>query len=133
VARPLVELTKIQDPNWFAGFESGDGGFMVTIGKTQSTLTGIQVGLIFNVGQNSRDTLLFKSFINYLGCGAFYSYPKESMIEFRVTKISDFNQYIIPFFQKYPIHGIKAADFKDICIVALLIQNNSNLTEEGGG
>jgi hypothetical protein len=71
VARPLVELTKIQDPNWFAGFVSGDGGFMVTIGKNQSTLTGIQVGLRFNVGQNSRDTLLFKSFINYLGCGAF--------------------------------------------------------------
>ena len=38
---------------------------------------------------------------------------------------------IIPFFQKYPIIGVKAKDFEDFTKVALLMQDKAHLTEEG--
>jgi hypothetical protein len=48
-----------------------------------------------------------------------------------VSKISDINNKIIPFFIKYPIIGIKRLDFEDFCKVAVLIQDKAHLTIEG--
>jgi hypothetical protein len=80
VQRPVVEFTKIQDPHWLAGFVSGDGSFMVKIGKSKTHLSGFQVGLRLSIGQHSRDQIFFNSFQEYLGCGSLYLYPKNSMI-----------------------------------------------------
>jgi len=117
VQRPTVESIMIQDPNWLAGFVSGDGSFMVTMGKSLSTNSGYQVGLRFSIGQNSRELQLLESFISYLGCGAVYSYPAKSIIEFKVTKTSDFNKIIVPFFLKYPIQGLKPLTLKTFVLL----------------
>ena len=38
---------------------------------------------------------------------------------------------IIPFFNKFPIIGVKALDFEDWCKVAKLMENKAHLTSEG--
>ena len=38
---------------------------------------------------------------------------------------------IIPFFEKYPIKGVKALDYADFCKVAELMKNKAHLTEHG--
>ena len=52
-------------------------------------------------------------------------------MDFKVTKIYDIQNKIIPFLQKYPILGIKAIDFVDFCKVAELIKEKKHLTKEG--
>lgn len=40
-------------------------------------------------------------------------------------------EHIIPFFEKYPILGEKAKDYKDFKNVSNLIANKAHLTKEG--
>ena len=59
-----------------------------------------------------RPTLqLMQSFIKLLDSG--YIINWREAFNFRVTKFSDINEKIIPFFKKYPVRGVKAEDFKD--------------------
>ena len=73
VERPLVIDKKIQDPNWLAGFTSGEGSFIVIITANRTCSTGFQVVLVFHVSQHVRDEKLMRSFIIYLGCGKTYT------------------------------------------------------------
>lgn len=50
-----------------------------------------------------------KSFILYLNCGRVNE--TRDAIWYQVTKVSDIDKNIVPFFNKYPIVGIKSSDF----------------------
>lgn len=65
----------------------------------------------------------------YFKCGGIYK--KGNTFYFRVTKLSDITDKIIPFFKKYPIVGIKALDFADFGLAAKLIKDKKHLTKEG--
>ena len=49
--------------------------------------------------------------IGYFNCGNLYR--NKEIIQFGVQKLSDIKNKIIPFFNKYPIIGIKSQDFDD--------------------
>jgi len=72
----------------------------------------MEVRLRFSISQHSRDEQLLKSFIRYLDCGNVYN-QSENVLDFRVEKISDITEKLIPFMDKYPIRGIKQKDFED--------------------
>lgn len=67
--------------------------------------------------------------MEYLDCGKIYK--KGEAFDFRVTKFSDNYSKIIPFFKKYPLHGVKYKDFDDFCRVAEIIKKKEHLTEKG--
>jgi hypothetical protein len=52
-------------------------------------------------------------------------------MEFTVTSLKDINNIIIPFFSKYPLQGVKLADYLDFCKVVELMKNKAHLTQEG--
>ena len=127
--RPDVQLPQTIDPNWLAGFTSGEGSFMVKITAIQTHPVGFQVILVYQLPQHKRDSELMKMFIIYLECG--YVIKDRDSYCFRVTKYDDIINKIIPFFQKYPILGVKALDFEDWCRVAELMKEKKHLTKEG--
>lgn len=59
--RPSVLDCKIKDPNWLAGFTSGEGCFLVRIINSSSHRLGFQVLLVFKLTQHSRDEQLMRS------------------------------------------------------------------------
>ena len=61
-------------PQWIAGFTSGDGCFKVSIRESKRYKVGSRVTIVFVLTQHVRDELLFKSLVNYFGCGQVYSY-----------------------------------------------------------
>lgn len=69
--------------------------------------------------------------MNYLGAGRLERDSRKPAIYLVITKISDINQKVIPFFNKYPICGIKHLDYLDWCIIANLIGSGAQLTNEG--
>jgi LAGLIDADG endonuclease len=131
VPKPLVQNQEIKDPHWLAGFVSGEGCFFIHIQVSKPNKIGSSVKLRFKLTQHSRDTQLIKSFVDYLGCGKVEFYSQSSAVDFVVTKISDINEKIIPFLNKYSIFGIKALDFEDFCKAAEIIKNKEHLTIEG--
>ena len=99
----------------------------ITASKTHSV--GFQVTLVFVIGQHKRDEKLLKLLIEYFDCGNIYK--NGDAFDFRVSKFNDIIKIIIPFFLQYPIHGVKALDFKDFCLVAEMMKEKKHLTQEG--
>lgn len=74
-----------------------------------------------------------ESLVKYLSCGEFYPKLNKSYGEFVVSKFYDIESKIVPFFNKYPIHGDKAKDLDSFKRVAIIIKNKGHLTVEGLG
>jgi hypothetical protein len=47
--------------------------------------------------------------------------------DYFLTRLEDFKYKIIPFFDKYPIHGVKSCDFNDFKKVFLIRENRNAL------
>lgn len=77
VSIPLLLDTGVKDPNWLAGFTSGEGCFLISI-KSSTCKTGKAVMLKFQVAQRSRDTELMKILISTLACGRIELYLARS-------------------------------------------------------
>ena len=119
----------INNPQWLAGFVSGEGCVMVRIRNSNASSNAI-VELVFQINQHIRDAQLITCIAEYLNCGKIYKHSKNAVV-FRVSKLSDINQNIIAFFSKYHILGVKAKDFKDFCFVADILNKKGHLTKDG--
>ncbi|PQE31508.1 LAGLIDADG endonuclease (mitochondrion) protein [Rutstroemia sp. NJR-2017a WRK4] len=62
---------------------------------------------------HKNDEVLLTAIKEYFNCGYCYLRKQENTIDFKVTKFSDVNDIIIPFFINNPILGVKSLDFKD--------------------
>jgi len=92
---------KIPDPNWVAGFSSGEACFIVDIIKSKSNKIGYSVNLRVIISQHARDELLLCSLINYFNCGKLYK--NNNCFNLTIRKFADIDTKIIPFFFKYPL------------------------------
>ena len=128
--RPLIAVPENIDPYWFAGFSEGEGCYRVVIQKG-STKVGFGVRLRFTISQHSRDEPLIRKIRDYLGCGYLLDNSKFPAVYIDIAKYSDILNIIIPFFNKYTLHGTKRLDFQDFCKVAELMENKAHLTHEG--
>jgi hypothetical protein len=130
VERPTIVTTNIPDPNWISGFVSGDGNFDAGIRESKSiegatvippkqiaALGGearrTRVYLRFRISQDARDTQLLELIIKYFGVGRIEKEPRNTVYNLVISKFSDLNQIIIPFFNQYPLNGIKKLDYLD--------------------
>lgn len=131
VPRPSVVNLNISDPEWIAGFASGEGCFFVNVTKSKTYKIGFQVLLRFQLVQHSRDELLMRSLVDYFKCGKFSLAKGVERGDFVCEKFTDNYEKIIPFFNLHHIKGVKLKDFHDWCQVAELIKNKAHLNEEG--
>ena len=129
--RPVIRFEGIPHPNWLAGFVDGDGCFYVNTRKSNVYSSGYQIIISLSISQHVRDELLFTKFIDYLECGRIEIVSNRQEVRFIVSKFRDIQDKIIPFFQKYPLHGIKSMDYRDFCEIAKIMESKSHLTPEG--
>ena len=132
VVKPVVELPKTIDPHWLTGFTSGEGSLMIEIWADKRYSVDSRVRLSFQLTQHSRDHQLLLLIKEFLGCGDIFSKGDgREVLDLRVRKLDDIINKIIPFFNNYPIRGIKALDLADFIKVAELMKNKKHLTKEG--
>jgi hypothetical protein len=86
------------------------GCFIINLTKTLSS-NREEVILRFKLTQHSRDEQLMTSFIKYFGAGNVHNFNEA--VDFKISKFKDLVDKVIPFFNKYPIIGVKALDFSD--------------------
>lgn len=109
----------------------GEGCFFVNYRKSKSTTLGIQVITSLYIYQNVRDEVLLTKLIDYFQCGRIDRASTTDVIRFTVSKFRDIIEKIVPFFQQYPLHGIKSKDFLDFCAIVKIMENKGHLTLEG--
>lgn len=130
VDRPIIKTANLPDPNWIAGFASGEGNFSIKIMKGTNKI-GYRVQLKFRLVQHIRDKLLMQVVNKYFNTGNIYKYSEKSAVVLEIFKFSDIVNIILPFFDKYPILGVKHLDYLDWCKVVKLMNEGQHLTIEG--
>lgn len=131
IIRPEVLDNNIKDPNWVTGFTNGEGCFFVYVTSSTTTKLGQTVRMKFQITQHVRDDELMKKFITFFQCGRIESTSHNLCLNFVVTKFKDINEKIVPFFDKYPMEGVKLLDFLYFKEVTSLMKNKTHLTKEG--
>ena len=148
VERPKFKNLNIPDPNWISGFCSGDSSFSISIEKSNNKI-GKRVRLIFETCLHIKDKQILINIKNYLLNYNIvnkistsnennnniskhkYIYDSSEKSILQIKNYSDVQNKIIPFFNKYPILGIKILDFNDFKLVSNSISNKTHLTKEG--
>ena len=144
VDRPLFKFNGIPDPYWISGFTSGDGSFHLNIKKSETNVSH-RVSLRFSINLNIRDAEVLKGLVIYfntlnktisvvkgkLNQENQYVSKSDNTVSLAITKISELIEVIIPFFDNYPIRGVKSLDFSDFKKVAIMIGAKEHLTIEG--
>lgn len=72
-----------------------------------------------------------KDLVKHFSCGNYYPRSTRNSGEFKTSTFSDVLNKIIPFFEKYPIVGVKYLDYLDFCQVAELMKEAKHLTKDG--
>lgn len=109
---------------------------MVRTRSSSTSSTGQKVELIFQITQHIRDDALIMSLINYFGVSQrvlrMYRERKGGLAgDYLVYKLSDITNIIIPFFDHYPILGVKSLEYNDFKLVSNMLKNKEHLTKEG--
>jgi len=102
---------------------------MIIVLNSSTHRIGFQVILRFQITQYARDEMLMKKLMEYLDCGNVVR--REEAVDLKVTKFSDIDNKIIPFFVKYRILGCKYEDWLDFCKVVNIMKEKGHLTKEG--
>lgn len=132
VKRPKVkQFLSSVDPFWITGFTEGEGCFHIMTAKSSNYRTGYQIKLDFSLVQHIRDKVLIESLINWFNCGTVYKEKNKEIVKLFVSKSSDIQDKIIPFFQKYPFQGYKLSSYNKFCKVGELLKKKAHLTPEG--
>lgn len=130
VLRSIVTNQIIPDPQWVSGFATGEGCFFIKIIKGRN-ISGAGVQILFQLAQHIRDEQLLKNLSNFFNCGKYIKTPNQEWGYYQCTKFLDNYEIIKPFFEKYPIKGIKLKDFEDWSKVSDMIKNKEHLTSDG--
>jgi hypothetical protein len=130
VARPLILTETIPDPYWITGFVDGEGTFDIKI-YSSKTNVGFAVQLRFRIPQHERDTKLIELLMKYFNSGSIEKHTKYPAVTLVINKFTAITEIIIPFFESYPLEGVKKNDYLDWYSVARLMSNKAHLTQDG--
>jgi len=152
VNRLEYKFKGIPDPFWIAGFTSGDGSFHIRFHirlRKLNTDIGYGVSLVYSFHLHIRDLDVLKGLATYFSSNSLcicemtskcknlkskekkVSISKDKSVHLKIAKFTDINEKIIPFFEKYPIEGVKSLDFEDFKQVCTIIKNKKHLTPLG--
>lgn len=135
VRRPEFKNIIIPNRFWVAGFISGDGSFYFIIRtKTSPVSSNIWriVSLILKVNLHIRDKEVVQAIASYFSLlntkssntlNSYSIFIQTQSVSFTIRKFTDIVNTVIPFFDLYPILGVKSLDFADFKKVAEMVKN----------
>ena len=116
--------------SFISGFAEGEGCFCVSFNQRKKLKTNIEVRPSFSISQNKRNLLLLERIQKSFKCGAIRFSRSDQNYKYEVRSIKDLVKLIIPFFDKYPLMGIKKSDFENFKVVCMLVYQNQHLNRE---
>lgn len=126
----MKKINNKLDPNWVTGFVDGEGCFYVHIDKRKNRKSGWHVQACFQIKLHIKDKdllLQIKSFFGEVGT-ILINY---NFVVYRVCKINNITNIIIPHFDKYPLISKKFGDYYIFKNIVKLINKGEHLTREG--
>ena len=135
-----LEKSDFSNNSWLSGFTDADGHFGVKIveakpkSDTRKRSISNSISIKFRLDQRYLEGvnyMLMESLSKFLLCKlSIYKTNKGEMLSLSVSAIEKIG-FIIEYFKKYPLLGIKGKDFKDWDIVYNMMLSKEHLTDEG--
>jgi hypothetical protein len=94
--------------SFLSGFALGEASFMVVCRRRGDYGMKWKLSAAFNVSQKDRAPL--ELFRETLGCGSMRKAGNDGWY-WEVNDLRDINQRVVPFFDRFPLVGLKAQDF----------------------
>lgn len=123
-------LTTNLDPHWVSGFVDAEGCFKITVRK-QLGSTGWGVSASFSLNLHAKDLPLLSKIKSFFSVGRIHIASGEKSASFRVEKIKDIINVIIPHFKKYALESGKSTDLELWTQCAEILANKEHLSELG--
>ena len=131
--RPNVgypNTSKEISPDWIVGFTDGEGCFHVGISKHPELRFGHQILPELTVVQHKSDIDLLYAIKHAMRCGVVRSNHGDRYC-WRVRKIENLSEIIIPFFERYKLRSKKRIEFHKFAKIVRMMQEKKHLTREG--
>jgi hypothetical protein len=107
--RPCIETIPVSLGSFLSGFALGEGSFMLVCRRRGTGIRGFRISAAFNVSQYDREPLDLLQ--ETLGCGTLRRAGNGGWY-WEVNRLSELADRIVPFFDRFPIVGAKAQDFR---------------------
>jgi hypothetical protein len=107
--RPPIEAIPESLGNFLSGFALGEASFMLVARSRRAATRRWRISAAFNVSQHDRAPL--ELFRDTLDCGSFRRAGNGGWY-WEVNRLSDIQTRIVPFFDRFPLVGLKAGDFQ---------------------
>jgi hypothetical protein len=107
--RPCIGAIEASLGSFLSGFALGEGSFMLVCRKRDYHARSFRISAAFNVSQ--RDRVPLGLFQETLGCGTLRHAGNGGWYR-EVNRLSDLTGRIVPFFDRFPIVGTKALDYR---------------------
>lgn len=124
------------NPNYIVGFTDGEGCFYVQI------RTDHRIVLRYFITQRFDNKIVLEKIQSYFKVGYVhlkeqkwgkeYRRTRRSTYVFEVTKQDDIQKVIIPFFEKYPLQGIKSLSFEKFSKIAEIVRDRQDTRKLSG-
>lgn len=119
------------DGNYISGFVSGDGCITITPSNLKKTSKHFAYPW-FNIAQHSNNFLLLESFKEFFSnISKIEKIRNSNQVQFRTMSKNLFLNTIIPFFETYPLYGVKSIKLYKIQLI-LDLMNTSNFLKLSG-
>ena len=127
---------RLEMANWISGFTDGEGCFVVSVIRNSTTRFGKQIFPEFVVTQGAKSLSALEAIKGFFGCGSIvlnkrYDNHNEHLYRYCVRSISELNEKIIPFFEKFPLRTYKQKDFVLFKKVVGMMSKKRHLEEKG--
>lgn len=128
----LIEL----NPNYVVGFVDGEGSFCVSMNRHKTTKSKVDIRPEFEIELREDDAEIIHRIQATLRCGNIYRleyerYDWQPHIKFKVSKISELHEIIVPFFERYPLQAKKKEVFKIFKIIVAMVYRKEHLSYAG--
>lgn len=122
------EITNL-NPSWVTGFVDAEWCFSVIFSQRSNLSWRIIVS--FEINLHKKDIAILYAIKDFFGVGSVYSPSNRSTCVYRVKKVDDLVNVIIPHFLNYSLLTQKYSDFVLWSKVVNIIFNKEHLTPTG--
>jgi hypothetical protein len=104
---------------------------MIKISKSYKSKSKMDCSLIFQITQHIRDIKLMKSLEKYFHCGKCNIRRMSEISDYNVMSFQNISEIIIPFFDAYPLRGVKSKNLVDFRKAAEIMKVKGHLENKG--
>lgn len=118
-------------PNFITGLSDAEGCFIILIRPNNKYKTGWRVEASFETTMHLKDLDLLKKVQNFFNVGSIRISSSKLVASYKVTKLNDLINVIIPHFDKYPLQSVKSIDYQLWRNCVHLMSEGEHLTQTG--